>query len=179
MGSDSAKKSLGKVHNWLESFPISEVNWTIDENPSVNATNPDYCVDYEVIIKPANNKALGVTVWISGNANGFFVSDFKHAARLLNVKVRDRVSDLSCSGLEPVTHIDIDAIIEICNDISLANLNLSAFIFNGRLERIYSVIGLSNNHELPISIGVSRTFAKLLVATGFAKNESIPYEPWL
>ncbi|WP_028671752.1 hypothetical protein [Saccharospirillum impatiens] len=178
MGSDSAKKALKEFCGWLESLPKNIISWAINENPSANSTNLDYLVDYEIIIIPANNKALGITIWISDDATGFSVSDFKHAARLLGVKVRSSVSNLACSGLEPVTYVDIDAVIDICSDISQAKLDLSAFVLNGRLEGIFSMIGLNNSHDLPISIGAYRKVAKLLEAIGYGKTKSIPYEPW-
>ena len=178
MENDSATTSLIQLRQWVESLPEDRVNWTINENPSVNSTNLDYYVDYEISVKPIIINALGITIWISNDAIGFFISNFKHAAQLLCVKVRNKASSFACSGSEPITHIDIGSTIDICSRISAATLDLNALIFNGRLEGICSEVALSNNYKLPILIGTPHWLAKLLVASGFAESKSIPYEPW-
>ncbi len=62
MVGDSAKATLEKIFNWLESQPKNKVDWSVNESLSASSANLDYLVDHEIIIRPSNNKALGVTI---------------------------------------------------------------------------------------------------------------------
>ena len=84
MVSDSVQSTLEKIVSWVESLPKGIVQFTVDNNPSVNFKNCEYHVDFEVKISPMNRRSLPLTIWLSGNAIGFFVSDFKTYQRDFN-----------------------------------------------------------------------------------------------
>lgn len=178
MDINPAEISLEKIISWAESVPSEGVGLTVNKKPNVNLSNPDYVVDYEIRISPLNPNSLGITIWISDDAHGFFIGSFLEAARLLKVRVKKSIADLTGSGIEPVTYISTEAIIKICKDLSSSSLPLHGLIMNGKLKGIYSKIGLADDAEIALSIGTPSKLAKAYAYFGLAEIRNIPYEGW-
>ncbi|MCX2806723.1 hypothetical protein, partial [Microbulbifer thermotolerans] len=178
MVSDSVQSTLEKIVNWAESLPKGTVQFAVDNNPSVNFQNCEYHVDFEVKISPVNRRSLPLTIWLSGNAIGFFVSDFKTASNLINSHVSNEQEKLACAGTEPVTSIDDDTILRICDAVSNAKLEIIGGEVFGSLKGMYTRIEIGDNRFLTYNIGLSLCFIKFLSIFGISKQVKIPCQKW-
>ncbi|MCX2784663.1 hypothetical protein OQJ46_16890 [Microbulbifer thermotolerans] len=178
MVSDSVQSTLEEIVNWAESLPKGTVQFAVDNNPSVNFQNCEYHVDFEVKISPVNRRSLPLTIWLSGNAIGFFVSDFKTASNLINSHVSNEQEKLACAGTEPVTSIDDDTILRICDAVSNAKLEIIGGEVFGSLKGMYTRIEIGDNRFLTYNIGLSLCFIKFLSIFGISKQVKIPCQKW-
>ena len=177
MGSEFAEIALEKIINWAESLPSGMVGISISENPTANSSNRDYFVDYEITITP-NNNSLGITIWISNDAIGFFIGNFSDAAKILNARVGGIDASLACIGSEPVTYISTESILEICMDLSSSKLPIHGLIMNGKLKGTYSKIRLRDDSELRLSNRTPYILAKAYTYFRIAEIKKIPYKKW-
>jgi len=178
MVSDSVRSTLEKIVSWVDSLPKDIVQFTVDDNPSFNFQNREYHVDIEVKISPVNRRSLPVTIWLSDNAIGFSVSDFKTVSSLINSRVSNEQAKLTCAGSEPVTSIDDDTILRICDAISNARLEIIGGQVFGSLKGMYTKIEIGDNRSLTYSIGLPLCFIKILSIFGISKKVQIPCQKW-
>jgi len=178
MDSDSLVDALKKIKWWAESIQKQKAYMTVDENPAVNQENFDYIVDYEIVISPKNPDALPLTIWLSGDAIGFFVGDFSIAARLSNSKVSKVQSSFACAGMEPVFNIDIDAMLSICDSIATARLEMTGVVVLGKLKGLHTKIDIGDNQSLSYSVGQTLILSNFLSVFGIAKKVQIPCFKW-
>lgn len=179
MGRKPAETALEKILSWVKSIPSDRVDLTVNNKPDVNSSNPGYLFDYEIRISPLNPNSLGITIWISDDALGFFIGSFLEAARLLKVRVKKSVADFTCSGIEPVTYISTASIIKICKELSSSRLPLHGLVMNGMLKGTYSKVSLANNEKIVLSSGVPSKLAKAYTYFRLAEIRHIPYEEWM
>jgi hypothetical protein len=178
MVSHSVQSTLEKIGGWVESLPKGTVQFAVNNNPSVNFQNCEYHVDFEVKISPVNCHSLALTIWLSGNAIGFFVGDFKAASSLINNHVSNEQAKLACAGTEPVTSIDDDMIFRICDAVSNAKLEIIGGEVFGSLKGMYAKIEIGDNRFLTYNIGLSLYFIRLLSVFGISKQVQIPCQKW-
>jgi hypothetical protein len=178
MSSDLIEESIEKIVAWAESLPKGSVELLIERNPTVNYQNADYFVDCEIKIIPRKSKSLGITIWLSDDAIGFFWDDFGKAANLIGCGVAKSQSNLVCAGTEPVTYIDIHTLLVVCRELSNANLKLLAGKVLGKLKGVYTAIKVDKNRTLDFVVGLPVSVIKLLSSIGFAEVVSIKIEAW-
>lgn len=178
MVSDSVQSILNKIVSWVESLPKGTARFSVDDNPPVNIENYDYHVDFEITISPVNHCSLPLTIWLSDNAIGFFVSDFKAASSLINGNVSSKQAKFVCAGTEPVTSIDDDTILRICDAVSNKRFEIIGGEVFGSLKGMYTKIEIGDNRFLTYNIGLSLCSIKLLSIFGISKLVRIPYQKW-
>jgi len=178
MPSDSAVRAFSKIIEWAESLPKQKARFTVENNPTINKENNDYFVDYEITISPENINALPITIWLSGDAIGFYIGNFALAARLANSTVSSRTAGLACAGTEPVTSIDVDTILCICDSVSNARLEIVGVEIFGKLKGLHTKIDIGNNYSSVYTNGLSLVFLGLLSRLGISKKVQIPCYKW-
>jgi len=178
MANSSVQRTLAKIVSWAESFPEGTIQLTVDDNPPANIGNYDYVVDYEIDISPVNPYSLSLTIWLSDDAIGFFVGGFKTAARLINSNTSCGLYGLSYAGTEPITGINDDMILHICDAVSNAKFEIIGSVVFGRLQTIYIKIEIERNRFLTYTIGQPLCLMKVLSRLGVAKKVKIPCHKW-
>src|SRR5690606_11997402 len=162
MASSSIQNTLEKIVSWVESLPEGTAWFTVDDNPSINLYNFDYIVDFEIKVYPLNRYSMPLTIQLSDNAIGFYLGDFKTAARLINSRVPLERSDFTCEGTEPITSIDDETILRICDAVSSAKFEIIGSKVFGSLRAVYTKIEIEESRSLTYVIGESLCFIKLL-----------------
>lgn len=177
MGRGYIKDFFCEFGKRTEFFSSNKIDIAVNEDLEKN-NKYEYVVDSEIKIIPRNLKSLGVTIWFSGNAIGFFVESYRGVAGLIGCKVSTSQSELACAGTEPTIKIDVDSLCQLVENISNAKIELYAGVMFGHLKGVYTSIKLKNNEVIDSSIGYPRLVIKVLSKIGLAELTEVPYEPW-
>lgn len=162
----------------MESLPLGKAVVSIKKEPWGNDFNVEYFIDFEISVTPTNPRSLGVTIWLSEGAIGFFIEDCAQVGRLVGGKIPRRLFGAACAGTEPISRLDVESLLGVCEEISSARLNLYAGVFFSHLRGVYADIELRNDGVIVCSTGYPRRLAALLTKIGVGDLVLVPYEPW-
>lgn len=175
---ETSYEVVRRIESWVQSLPQKKITYILSEEAKSENYYSDYTVDYEIRIIPDNKKSLGITIWLSEGAIGFFFESYAAVAKLLNCRVRRHQRNLACGGTEPVRSIDGEGIIKICKQLGNAEIEFRALKSFGYLTGIFSDVELNAGGVLHSAVGQSQMIAQLISTIGVAQLVRVPYEAW-
>ena len=171
-------QTRNRIVKWVETRFPDKVTIEINECPEANVENYDYFINCEIKISPLNRDAMPVTFWLSEDGIGYAVGNFSIIAKLIGASVGKRERNYPCAFVELSYKIDRDKVLQICESVASAEMEITGIITFGKLKGIESRIYLDSANIEEFSIGQSTPLVEILALFGLSKRVKVPYCKW-